>query len=133
MNMTDFDLLGNVLLKCSASAALIAGIWLAIRHSLATRPVMHTPATTTATTTVPTLPDTASYADFTAIMPKVHVAPPDMPEAPLAENVAQDEPFECGNCHKDVLSKPVTTMQVDGQTYKVYVCEHCGSHVKLPV
>jgi hypothetical protein len=51
--------------------------------------------------------------------------------SPLLESLR--EPIECGNCHKEIASKPITTMQVDGSTWAVYVCEHCEMQVKLPI
>jgi uncharacterized CHY-type Zn-finger protein len=43
-----------------------------------------------------------------------------------------EDVIECGNCHQIIRSHPVTTMQVDGGNWNVYVCEHCGTQVKLP-
>ncbi len=43
------------------------------------------------------------------------------------------ELIECGHCHKDILSSPVTTLLVDGRGWMIYVCEHCRTQVKLPV
>lgn len=138
MNMlTELDLICSILLKCSACASLLTLSWAAFRYGKTGQPAvtLQAPVTTTLTT------GTATATAIDYIVPSQpwphgdEVTPADPAvkkvEAPPAE--APVEPIECGNCHKDILSQPVTRMQVDGNTWDVYACEHCGIQVKLPV
>lgn len=48
--------------------------------------------------------------------------------APAA--LVEPERIECGNCHHEIRSDPVSKAMVDGQMAVEHVCEHCGMTVR---
>lgn len=106
-----------------------------LRHwRTASKPIAWVPPTQcTTSSSGPTV--VTSLATFAAPEPAQQapepVAAPPAPQPQVLMEAAEDV-IECGSCHQDIRSKPVTTMQVDGGSWHVYVCEHCGTQVKLP-
>jgi len=132
------ELVFDICLKCAATAALGVLTWLLIRWARGSKVNIwiHTPGFTwTATTTA--MPPISESISAQAVE-----KPAEVPEkstevraeatvSPKKVEPAQD--IECGNCHNDILSQPVTSMLVDHKYWLVYNCEHCGTQVKLPV
>ena len=122
------DLVCGIILKCSASGALLAFLW-------ASWYLCRNDNKASITQQIPGETITGTAGSITTLAqppePEAKPKPSEHGLSPLLETLHED--IECGKCHAEITSKPVTAMTVDGHAWAIYVCEHCSCQVKLPI
>lgn len=122
------DLISGIILKLSASGALLTFLWASWFISR--------PTSSSAVVTRVTKGDTCTgtLGSLKVVDPPQVSAPENLklnevktPEPAVCESV------ECGNCHKEIKTGPITSMVIDETTWAIYMCEHCSVQVKLPL